>query len=185
MESVRQVCLATFKLSSSKRLIWLYIRGSKRDVERTLEVIEKIKTQAQYTQPDIEVFPLEHANSQAVATLVTQLYEDIYQNRQGPVSITALGNPIPLLLIGRKEVVASVIDLVKKIDVPLDASNQLKVVRLLHASAVDAEATIRGFFVENPGGGEDAREGLGTRVKVLADFRTNSLILQGSPRELC
>ncbi len=66
------------------------IRGSKRDVERTLEVIEKIKEQAASTQPAIEVYPLKHANSQAVAALVTQLYEDIYQNLQGPVSITAL-----------------------------------------------------------------------------------------------
>ena len=52
------------------------IRGSKRDVERTLEVIQKIKEQAVETQPDIVVLPLEFANSQAVATLVTKLYED-------------------------------------------------------------------------------------------------------------
>ena len=159
------------------------IRGSKRDVERTLEVIQKIKDQAQETQPDIIVLPLEHANSQAVATLVTKLYEDIYQNRQGPVSITALVQPNSLLLIGRAEVVASVKELVKNLDVELTATNQLKVVRLLHASAVDAETTIRDFFVENPGGGEGNREGLGTRVKILADFRTNSLILQGSDRK--
>ena len=103
------------------------IRGSKRDVERTLEVIQKIKDQAEKTQPLIEVLKLEHANSQAVATLVTQLYEDIYQNRQGPVSITALVQPNSLLLIGRDEVVASVKELVKNLDVELDPSNQLKV----------------------------------------------------------
>ncbi len=160
------------------------VRGSKRDVERTLEVIEKIKAQAVETQPEIEVLPLEHANSQAVEALVTKLYTDIYATRQGPISITALGQPNSLLLIGRREVVDSVISLVRKIDVPLDATNQLKVVRLLHASAVDAEETIRSFFVENPGSEDDVRVGLGTRVKILADFRTNSLILQGAPREI-
>ncbi len=169
----------------------MVIRGSKRDVERTREIIEKIKNQAIETQPEIEILALNHANSQSVATLVTALYADIYQNRQGPVSITALVQPNSLLLIGREEVVNSVKELVSKLDVPLDPSNQLKVVRMLHASAVDAEATIRNFFdgsTTAATGGNNTNQqntsGLATRVKVLADFRTNSLILQGAPREI-
>ncbi|MEZ6137510.1 MAG: secretin N-terminal domain-containing protein [Pirellulaceae bacterium] len=160
------------------------IRGAKRDVQRTLEVIEKIKNSAIETQPDVVVYQLEHANAQAVATLVTELYENIFEPRQGTVSITALGQPNALLLIGRTEVIASVKELVAKIDQPLDAANQLKVIHLLHASATDVEARIREFFVEKPGGNEDDREGLGTRVKVLADYRTNSLIVQAAPREM-
>ena len=160
------------------------IRGSKRDVQRTLQVIEDIKKRAAETQPEIELMPLAHANSQAVADLVTELYANIYEPRQGPVSITALGQPNSLLLIGRKEVVQSVVELVKKIDQPLDPDNQLKVIRLLNASAVDVEARIRGFFVEKPGSDDEDRVALGTRVKILADFRTNSLIVQASPREM-
>ncbi len=159
------------------------IRGSKRDVQRTLEVIEKIKEQAKETQPEVEVFPLEHANGEAVAELVTELYDNIYAPRQGSVSITALGQPNALLLIGRKEVVQSVKELVGKIDQPLDPQNQLKVIRLLYASSVDVEARIREFFVQNPPDSEP-RVALGTRVKVLADYRTNSLIVQASPREM-
>lgn len=160
------------------------IRGSKRDVERTLQVIDNIKKQAMDTQPDIDIVQLEHANAESVATLVDQLYEEIYQSRQGPISITALGQPNALLMIGRAEVITSVKELVEKLDVDLKPQDQLKVVRLLHASAVDAEETIRSFFVNTPGTGTDARTNLGTKIKVLADFRTNSLILQGSPREL-
>lgn len=159
------------------------IRGSKRDVQRTLEVIEKIKEQAKETQPEVEVYPLEHANGEAVAELVTELYENIYAPRQGAVSITALGQPNALLLIGRKEVVQSVKELVGKIDQPLDPLNQLKVIRLLHASSVDVETRIREFFVQNPPDAEQ-RVALGTRVKVLADYRTNSLIVQAAPREM-
>lgn len=159
------------------------IRGSKRDVQRTLEVIEKIKKQATETQPEVEVYPLEHANAEAVEALVTELYENIYAPRQGSVSITALGQPNALLLIGRKEVVQSVKELVSKIDQPLDPKNQLKVIRLLNASSVDIQDRIREFFVQNPPDG-DQRVALGTRVKVLADYRTNSLIIQASPREM-
>lgn len=159
------------------------IRGSKRDVQRTLDVIEKIKEQAKKTQPKVEVFKLTHANAEAVATLVTELYDNIYAPRQGTVSITALGQPNALLLIGREEVVISVKDLISKIDQPLGADDQLKVVRLEHASSVDVETRIREFFSQNPPDGEP-RIALGTKVKVLADYRTNSLIIQASPREM-
>ncbi len=160
------------------------IRGNKRDVQRVLEVIEKIKNQAKETQPDIEVYPLQHANAQAVATLVTDLYTNIFEPRQGTVSITALGQPNALLLIGRTEVITSVKELVSKIDQPLGPTDQLKVVRLLNASSVDVEARIREFFVEKPGGDDEDRAGIGTRVKILADYRTNSLIVQAAPREM-
>ncbi len=89
-----------------------------------------------------------------------------------------------MLLIGRKEVVESVKQLVSKIDQPLDDQNQLKVIHLINASATDVEARIREFFVETPGSAEDNRVALGTRVKILADYRTNSLIIQAAPREM-
>jgi len=160
------------------------IRGNKRDVERTLKVIDEIKKQARETQPEVEIFQLQHANAEAVATLVTQLYDAVYAPRQGTVSITALGQPNALLLIGRKEVVNSVKELVSKIDQPLGPQDQLKVIPLRHASSVDVEARIREFFVNRPGGDTNDRTGLGTRIKVLADYRTNSLIVQASPREM-
>ncbi|MCA9194913.1 MAG: hypothetical protein KDB03_24245 [Planctomycetales bacterium] len=160
------------------------IRGTKRDVQRVLDVIQKIKEQAEQTQPEVRVHNLQNANAQAVADLVTSLYEEIYAPRQGPVSITALGQPNALLLIGRAEVVTAVIELISKIDQPLDPANQLRVIRLVNASAVDVETRIREFFVEDPGRADDVREGLGTRVKVLADYRTNSLIIQAAPREM-
>lgn len=160
------------------------IRGSQRDVERALKVIDEIKKQAKESQPEVDIYPLQHANGDAVATLVTQLYESVYAPRQGSVSITALGQPNALLLIGRAEVVKSVKDLVAKIDQPLDPQNQLKVIPLLHASSEDLETRIRDFFVNTPGTETTPRTGLGTRVKVLSDYRTNSLIVQAAPREM-
>ncbi|MGN6545982.1 MAG: secretin N-terminal domain-containing protein, partial [Aureliella sp.] len=160
------------------------IKGSKRDVQRTLEVIDQIKKKSAETQPEIRVMQLKHVDSTAVATLVNELYEEVLKPRQGTVSITSLGQPNALLLIGRKEAVASVEDLINKLDQPLDPANQLRVFRLLHASAVDAETTIRDFFTDTPGSGDDLRTGLGTRVKLIADYRTNSLIVQAAPRDL-
>ena len=160
------------------------IRGRPQDVERALKVIDEIKRQAKESQPEVEIYAMRHANGEAVAALVTQLYETVYAPRQGSVSISALGQPNALLIIGRAEVVKSVRDLVEKIDQPLDPQNQLKVIPLLHASSEDLQARIREFFVNNPGADTTVRTGLGTRVKVLSDYRTNSLIVQAAPREM-
>ena len=162
----------------------IIIKGAKKDVERVRQIIQEIEEQSELTRPEVEVKRLDHADSNAVAALLEQLYDDVLSTRQGEVSITALDNPNALLLIGRKEAIGSVLDLIGKIDLPIDDDDRLRVYRLQHASAVDAEETIRGFFSEQPGVSDDVRPGLGTRVRVLADYRTNSLIVSASPRDL-
>lgn len=51
----------------------IIVKGSKRDVARTLQVIEQIKSQATKTEPLVEIMQLQHSNSEAVANLVSQL----------------------------------------------------------------------------------------------------------------
>lgn len=160
------------------------ITGSKKDVERVKQIIADIERKAAITQPAVEVKRLDHADSNAVAQLLNQLYDDVLSSRQGEVSITSLDNPNALLLIGREEAIASVLELIAKIDMPIDERDQLQVFRLQHASAVDAQDTIQDYFVEQPGESDDPRPGLGTRVRVLADYRTNSLIVNASPRDM-
>lgn len=162
----------------------IIIKGAKRDVERIKKVIAEIEAQAKITQPEVEVRPLLHADSNAVATLLQQLYEDVLSARQGDVSITALDAPNALLLIGRAEAIKAVLDLVEKVDQPIPETDRLRVYRLKHASAADAETTIREFFTNQPGEDEDNRPGLGNRVRISADFRTNSLIVAASPRDM-
>lgn len=165
------------------------VKGSKRDVQRVLEVIEQIKKQSVETQPEIQLYPLKHVNGQALEVIISGLNRDVFQPRQGQVSITALGQPNALLLIGRAEALQGIIQLIEKLDQPLDPNSQLRVFRMIHSSAVDAETLIRNFFTDGSstgGTGTDAnaRTGLAARIKVVSDFRTNSLIVQASPRDL-
>lgn len=162
----------------------IIVRGAKRDTQRVLDVIAQIERQSVVTQPEIEVYRLKHLNSTATADLLIRLYTDVLSARQGDVSITALDNPNALLLIGRREALASAITLIEKIDTPSDAASQLRVFRLENASALDAEQAINEFFVDRPGQDDDLRPGIGTRVRVIADYRTNSLIVGASPRDL-
>ena len=164
----------------------IIIQGSARDVEKVKGLIAQIEEQAKLTSPEIEIVSLKNADNNAVAALLTQLYEDVLSSRQGDVSITALDSPNSLLLIGRKEAIDSLKELINKIDQPVEPSSRLRVFRLQNASASDAEATIRGFFSDQPSadGGGDLRPGLGPRVRILADYRTNSLIVSAAPRDM-
>ncbi len=170
------------------------IKGSKRDVQRVLEVIEQIKKQSLETAPDIELITLKHVNGQALETIIRDLNRDVFQPRQGQISITALGQPNALLLIGRKEAMVNIIDLINRLDQPLEPNSQFRVFRMVNSSAVDAEELIKSFFPDSqapgaaaaPGGGADtgSRGNLNARIKVVSDYRTNSLIVQASPRDL-
>lgn len=163
----------------------IVVRGAKRDVERVMKVIDQIEAAATTTQPMVEVYAMQHADCEAMADLVRQLYTDVLSTRGTSLSITALVKPNALLLIGREEAIVSAKELIAKLDVPVDASTQLRVFRLQHASAVDAETTVRNFFSARPGiEDEERRPALGTRLRVIADFRTNSLIVQASARDL-
>lgn len=162
------------------------VKGSKKDVQRVLEVIDQIKKQSIETQPDIQLLMLKHVNSQALGTIIKDLNDNVFALRQGQISITALGQPNALLLIGRPEALTSIKDLIDKLDQPLDPNSQLRVFRFVHSSAVDAETLVRNFFGEPPAATQGAGQnttGLTPRIKAVADYRTNSLIVQASPRD--
>lgn len=154
----------------------LVLRGHQRDVERVLEVIEQIEQLSAETEPLIEVYRLRHVDCGALTELIAPLYDQIYALRQGFVSINALVKPNALLLIGRRESVQTVLDLVKKLDRPVDPETQFRVFQLRHAAALAAQQAVLEFYA--------ARGGLGPRVRATADFRSNAVVVQASPRDM-
>lgn len=159
----------------------IVIKGHKRDVQQVLQLIQEIQDMSVETEPAVTVHPLIHVNCEALATLVTQLYSEVFSPRQGSVSITALVKPNALLLIGRPESVETVVNLAKQLDRPVPPESQFKVFRLRHAAAATAQETIDQFFLDRE---ENQLAGLGTRVHVIADVRSNSLIVRASPRDM-
>ena len=154
----------------------LILKGDRRDVDQVSRLIQEIEQLSVETKPKIVVHHLLHVDCSAVAAMVNKLYEDVFSARQGSVSITALVKPNALFLVGRDESVATVVDLIKQLDRPVEPETQFQVFRLEHAGAETAREMIEEFY--------DKREGLGTKVLVTADYRTNSLIVQASPRDL-
>lgn len=154
----------------------IIIRGRKADVDRVMKIIDEIEQMSVDTEPAIELIELEHVNSQSMADLVSQVNGQAVTLRLGAVSITALIKPNALILIGRKEGVDATLELVKRLDKPVAPTSQFNIFRLKHVPATDAAQTITTFYAN--------RTGLGPRILVQADFRTNSLIVYASPRDM-
>ena len=154
----------------------IIIRGRRPDVERVMKIIDDIERLSIVTEPTIELIPLKHVNSVSMAELVTQLNTQALAARRGTVSITPLVKPNALLLIGREEGVQATVELIERLDQPVAPASQFKIFSLSHMSATDAQQTIETFFEE--------RGGLGPLIQVQADYRTNSLIVYASPRDM-
>ncbi|MGA2796132.1 MAG: secretin N-terminal domain-containing protein [Thermoguttaceae bacterium] len=158
----------------------LIIRGHKKDVEQVMNVIKQVEQLSAKTEPAIEVYKLKYIGCQALADLITQVYGSVYEIRQGTVSITALVKPNALLILGRKENVKTVLDLVRKLDQPAAPEMQFHVFRLQHTPSATAYNMIYDFYNNQPNRGT----GLDTRVLIENDDRLNSLIIQASPRDM-
>lgn len=166
----------------------IIVTGRKADVDKVMKLIEQIEQQSQTTRPEVEIFHLRHVDGRALNDLLTQIYDQVFTARQGRVTITSLIKPNALLLIGRKENLPAVKELIEKLDRPINGDTELKVFPLKRILATDAEAKLEALFTPTPQTGTGAvtgqGTGLSTRVNIISDERTNSLIVQASPRDL-
>ncbi|MEX0793569.1 MAG: secretin N-terminal domain-containing protein [Pirellulaceae bacterium] len=154
----------------------IVVRGHIRDVERITKIINDIERLSVETQPVIQVQELEHANSEAVAEMILELYEDLLETRYGQISITPLAKPNAILLIGREQSVQSVSELIEKLDQPVGPAKSLRVFQLSHLATATAQVQLEEFYSEPTA--------LGTRIKVASDYRSNALIIQAGPRDM-
>ena len=71
----------------------IILRGSNRDVNEVLRIIEDIERLSAETVPTVEVYPLKYVNSEALAPMLTLIQRDLLAGKPGRVSITALNKP--------------------------------------------------------------------------------------------
>ncbi|MCA9196473.1 MAG: hypothetical protein KDA87_03005 [Planctomycetales bacterium] len=154
----------------------IILRGRNRDVRKLTEIIQELERLSRETQPAIRIVQLQHAQSEAIATIVEGVQEDLTGRRQGRVSVTPLVKPNALLLIGWGDAIESVVELIQKLDTPVAPETQFQVFRLRSANATIAQTAVAQFFAN--------RTGLGPKVQALADVQSNSLIVYASPRDM-
>jgi len=154
----------------------IIIRGRDRDIDEVSRIIAEIERISALTEPIIDVYMLKHVSGEALVQIVDLVAEDLAGSRQGTVHVTPLVKPNALLLIGWGEAISAVKELIAKLDKPVAPETQLRVFPLKYAPAAAASTTIDGFFAD--------RGGLGPRVQVEPDSRTNSLIIRAAPRDM-
>jgi type II secretion system protein D len=154
----------------------IIVRGRERDVEEVARMIEEIERLSALAEPKIEIYTLQHVGGEQLSDLIRQVQQELVGSRQGRVSITPLVKPNALLLIGWGEAIRAVKEMIARLDRPVDAATQSRIFRLEHAAAAQVATTIQQFFQSRPG--------LGPEVLATADLRTNSILVQASPRDM-
>jgi type II secretion system protein D len=152
------------------------LRGRDRDVEELAKIIEELERLSAEAEPDIEVYALRHVRGSALAQIIQQISRDLIGGRQGRVAVISLEKPNALLLIGWGEALTTIRELIRKLDQPVSPETQLQVFALQHADPDELAQLLSDFF--------DNREGLGPQVTIVADPRSESLIVQAAPRDL-
>ena len=154
----------------------LVLRGNARDVEQVMEIVKQIEKLSGEIEPLIEILPMRHLDCTAIASSVRSLYDEVYTQRQGSVSITPIITPNAILIVGPPENVKRVIELAGRLDQPMTPGTQYQVFHLKHVSAASAQTTVQNALVD--------RGGLSPIVRVSVDTRSNALIVQASPRDM-
>ena len=122
--------------------------------------------------------------------MLTRLYQQVLAQRIGDVSITPLGKPNALLLVGRAENVRMAKELIQQLDQPVAPTTRFEVFPLKNATAVRSQNADRQLPAAESAGtgtgqGAATQESptLAAKAMVVADYRTNSLIVSASPRD--
>ena len=172
----------------------IIIRGNAADVDAVMAIIEQIEDLSARSAPSIELRIIEHVDSAALAQLLSTVYEQLSEARgqtttQRPdISIIPVGRPNAVLILSSPDDLESVNELIDELDKPVAPRTSFKVFRLRHAIASQIETMLEDFYTrQGTGGGATAladRTGLMARIKIVADVRTNSVIVLAQPNDL-
>lgn len=152
------------------------LRGRDKQLADLSEIIKRLDEVSRLTRPEIEILSLQHVNSAALAELIESTQEKLVGTQQGRVTVTPLGTPNALLLIGWGESMLAMKDLIQKLDQPSTIDSSFAVIPLQHAIASEIQVQLQTFF--------KSKDGLAPVINTVADSRSNAIVVQASPRDL-
>ena len=174
-------------LESMPDLDLLILRGNEKDVEAVMRVIRAIEQMAEGSTPEIHLRRLEHVDSQSLSTLLTTVYERMTtlrgttaQKSEAQIAVIPVVTPNAVLIIAPANALESVLLLTEELDKEVDPQHQVEVFPLEYAIASQVVTMIEDFYPTDA----TARPGLSARIRISADTRTNSVIIQATPRDM-
>ncbi len=160
----------------------LILKGNEKDVEQVMKVIRELEKLSELTAPQVHLLNLRNVNSDALAELLTSVFEKLTkfpgkatQPRQS-VSIIAVSTPNAILIVAPANDLQSIIELANELDQPTEPDSEFQVFQLQTAIATQMAEILTEMYKEP--------KGLGARIVVLAEPRTNTLIVRGRPSDL-
>ena len=160
----------------------LILKGNEADVEKVSKIIDQLEQMSIGSLPGIHILALQHVNSEAMAELMTTVYEQLAEvrarggNTDKEAAFLPVVKPNSLLIIAPEIDMESIRELANELDKKTDPLAEFEVFSLRNAIASQVSDGITNFYQE--------RGGLGTRVRVIADARTNAVIVQGRTNDL-
>lgn len=179
------------------------IKGNEKDVETVMSILKEIEKLSEASAPVVRMVPVEHQNSEALATLLTAVYDRISprqaarggQASTASVALFPVSRPNALLIVAPQADLDAILELLEQLDQPSDPTLEYKVFRLKYAVPAQVSDTIKQMYpvgqTSTPGQGAAATNNannstavLSPRVVIVPDSRTNSVIVQARPRDM-
>ena len=161
----------------------LILKGNAADVDRVEGIIQELESVSVGSLPSIHILTLENVDSEALATLLEEVYTQLATLREQAsgsnrktASFLPVVQPNALLIISSEVERESILDLAASLDAPISPDLEFEVFPLKSAIASQVVASLTTFYEERPG--------LGTSLRTFADVRTNSVVVQARPNEL-
>lgn len=180
----------------------LVVIGNKDDIDAVLQIIQELDRQALFTTPNVKVHLLQHVDSRSMSELLTSVYRQLttmrtgqiagqqQQQQVGTVTFLPVVRPNALLIISSKAELPAVEKLIAELDRPVDPEKEYRVFSLKSAIAsqlvANVQALLTGTTAAQPAAGAQAgtTQGLAARVRLIADSRTNSVIVEANPNDM-
>lgn len=182
----------------------MVIIGNEQDAETVISVIREIERLSAGAVPSVELVFLRHINSEALASLLTSVYDRLSptrgrttqpggQQQSQNVLVIPIVRPNAVLIVAAKVDIDSAKDLAEQLDQPSDPHTEYKIFRLKYAIPSLVVETVEAVYATGPTQGQaqqqqqqssTAKGALAPQVKITPDLRTNSVIVQARPRDL-
>ncbi|MDR3109854.1 MAG: hypothetical protein LBU65_09245 [Planctomycetaceae bacterium] len=169
-----------FRFQMIPSLNVIVVDGEGAEVARLENMIREIERLTKDAESKIEILYLKNVNCISVRYVIEQIFGQIFSIKQGAVTMFPMVNPNAILLVGWGDAFDTMKDLLELLDQPVGEQNSvMRVIRLVNAPATTIVQTLRGAFPAVGVGGT----GFAPRVNIIADQRTNAIVVQASPND--
>ncbi|MFQ5429080.1 MAG: secretin N-terminal domain-containing protein [Phycisphaerae bacterium] len=182
----KRSALFAVKIISDKRSNRVIVGGTKDGIDRAVEMIKKLDVPAGEPNQVTEVYTLKEAPAQRVGEMITNIFQERNQPRQGeqdspvpniPVTVESDDATQTLVINASKQDHVLIKDLIVKLDRPTAMLTRVRAFPLHNARSDKVKEILDELYQSGDQGGAQT-------VSVVEDLRTNAIVVAAPPGEL-